>query len=301
MKGAITPIGYTIIEVMIVLAVSGVMFLIAANFISGKQESTSFPQGVNELASNLQNTIAQVNNGQYSDISFSCTFAYGASQVSINANGQQTTTNSISGDTQGTNPTCIFLGKVVHFAENDGHAGDIATQQYETFSLAGGRLDGNGQPITADTANPSTPLDNDAPTVIAELTGQSAVPQHLNVIGMHLEPTASEPTTYGGVFPSGPPNYYGIGFIQNLGSTAQPGTQNGAQPIDLYYVSSFTGVISKAAAPSLVNGNFLSPIPSGHEMVMCVTDFTQYAYIEVGSANNQLDVRVRMLGGNPCT
>jgi type II secretory pathway pseudopilin PulG len=292
MKGAITPVGYTIIEVMIVLAVSGLMFLIAADFISGKQESTSFPQGVNELASNLQNTIEQVNDGQYSDIDFTCHFTYGNPQVNIGSSGQQTTTNGLGGDTQGTNSACIFLGKVVHFDETV--PGDISQQQYETFSLAGGRLDNNGQPITT--------LSNDAPTPITPyLTVQSTVPEHLNVIGMHLENTAREPTRYGGTFPPSGLNYYGVGFIQNLGTTNQVGAQNGAQPINLYYVNSFTTAESSTTAASLINGGSLVPVQPNQEMVMCVTDSTQYAYIEIGSANNQLDVRVRMLGGSPCT
>ena len=70
MNGGKRPLGYTIIEVMIVLAVSGVMFIIAASFISGKQESTAFTEGANEFASQLQQTIAEVADGQYSDVTF---------------------------------------------------------------------------------------------------------------------------------------------------------------------------------------------------------------------------------------
>lgn len=54
MKGGKSPLGYTVVEVMIVLAVSGIMFLVAANFINGKQQKTSFANGVNEMASRIQ-------------------------------------------------------------------------------------------------------------------------------------------------------------------------------------------------------------------------------------------------------
>lgn len=306
MKGARTPVGYTIVEVMIVLAVSGVMFLIAANFINGKQEATSFPQGVNGLASNIQNTIEQVTDGQYSDIDFTCTFSYGDSNVSITNSGGQTTGNSannIGEDTQGTQSTCIFLGKVIQFNESGGVGGGIPSQQqYETFTLAGGRLNNNQEPIGLDTTNPTTPLDNDAPTPISpQLTVQSSIPQSLNVIGMHLENVNSEPTTYGGTFPSGISNNFAMGFIQNLGTAGNPGTQNGAQQISLYYVNSFTGVESSSVAPGLINGSSLVPVPTGQEIVLCVTDYKRYAYVEVGSANNQLEVKVRMLGTSQCT
>ena len=69
------PLGYTIIEVMIVLAVSGLMFIIAATFINGKQQRATFTAGVNEMASELQNVIEQVNDGSYADVPLNCVSA----------------------------------------------------------------------------------------------------------------------------------------------------------------------------------------------------------------------------------
>jgi prepilin-type N-terminal cleavage/methylation domain-containing protein len=291
MKGGKTPAGYTIIEVMIVLAVSGLMFIIASTFISGKQEATSFPQGVNELAANLQNTIVQVENGQYSDISLSCTFSGGLTTVGVGAGS--TSTNSTSGDTQGQQPQCIYLGKVVHFAEIDQYNDTPTDQYYETFSLAGGRLDNNNNPILADST--PTPLDNVGPKVISTLTKQSIVPQHLDIINMGIEPLSSSYT---------PPNpqSYGIAFIQSLGSADQHGSiQIGSGPIGIYYVNGLGSGISYSAAPGDVSGNSLYPLPQNYEFVMCITDKTKYAYIEIGNENNQLKVNVHMLGSNTCS
>jgi hypothetical protein len=282
MKGARTPVGYTIIEVMIVLAVSGVMFIIAANFINGKQEATSFPQGVNELASNLQNTVEQVTDGQYSDINVNCTFNYVGPSSSI--------TFPSGAESQGTRTPCVFLGKVVQFDVNDG-LGDTDTQQYETFSLAGGRVD-------PATDMPVTVLANDAPTAIPLLSTHSIVPQHLDIVDMGPELVANNPS---------PPaiKSYGVGFIQNLGSTNTPGTQNGAQPINLYYASGLAADLNLASSPAItntyINGQKLTLLPSTYEMVMCVTDHTQYAYIQIGSTNNQLSVKTKMLGNTQCT
>jgi prepilin-type N-terminal cleavage/methylation domain-containing protein len=299
MKGARTPAGYTIIEVMIVLAISGVMFLIAANFITGKQEATSFPQGVNQLAASLQNTLEQVNDGQYSDLDITCKFNNAtpptASSISgLNLyDGTGTTTNGSAGvnDTQGTLSPCIFLGKVVQFNFNDGVSGDIPAQQYQTFTLAGGRLDANSQPITQ--------LDYAGPTPIPQLTIQASIPQHLNVIDVNEEPTTEEPASSTAPFPSGHSSNpsFGIGFIQSLGTTDQNGAANGSQPINLYYVS---GLGADLAAP-IIDGTTLTLVPPTQEVVMCVTDNAQYAYIEIGSDNNQLAVRVRMLGYQPLT
>jgi prepilin-type N-terminal cleavage/methylation domain-containing protein len=288
MKGARTPAGYTILEVMIVLAVSGMMFLIAANFISGKQEAASFPQGVNQLAANIQNTIEQVDNGQYSDIDFTCTFHYGDSSVNITTSPEVTRTNSMVGDTQGTQAPCIFLGKVIQF-----NSGVVNTQQYQTFTMAGGRLDAANQPITT--------LANASPTAVRPfLTIQSIVPQSLNIIDMNQEPVSKEPPlTYafapGTVVPN--TSYYGVGFIQSLGTTAQNGAQNGAQPLNLYYVA---GLAANMASP-VIDKTTLTLVLPGNEIVMCVTDNTKYAYIEIGSANSQVSVSVKMLGANQCT
>lgn len=69
MKGGykITPggLGFTIVEVMIFLAVSGIMFLVAANFISGKEAQAEYIQGMNYTAADIRTIINNVANGNY--------------------------------------------------------------------------------------------------------------------------------------------------------------------------------------------------------------------------------------------
>ena len=314
MKGARTPAGYTIVEVMIVLAVSGLMFLMAASFIGGKQEDTSFPQGVNELASSIQNTIAQVSDGQYSDINLTCNFHYVTADPQTSymspppaiAAGPGTTTNNTAGNDHSAtsqNIECTFLGKVLEFDE-PGMPG-VSVQQYQTFTLAGGRLDNNNQPITADPGpNPGvfypTPLDDDAPTPIdPALTTTTQIPQNLNVVDISQEPIAQEPTSLTIPFVHGfsSNSSYGIGFIQDLGTTSEVGAENGSQPINIYYVNGL--VYPETPAASTINGASLSLLQPGQEIVMCVTDYKQYADIEIGGSSNQLNVRVKMLGDQP--
>ena len=108
MKDKKHQFGYTIVEVMIVLAVSGMMFVIAANFINGKQQRTSFFQGSNDMANIIQKVIDDVTNGNFSDVALDCDSA-GAGSVDVRDS------SDITADTQGTNPDCVFLGKLVHF------------------------------------------------------------------------------------------------------------------------------------------------------------------------------------------
>lgn len=153
-KGGLAPFGYTIVETMIVLAVSGVMFLMAATFVNGKQAKTAFNTGVNEFASRLRDTIEQVNDGQYSDIYLSCD---NTGRASVAASGSQ-----------GTNNNCVFLGKMWHLT-------DAGSDHYEVFSVVGSRLSTpDGDPVTY----PST---GSNAQVAEPLTQAFTTPQHLTI------------------------------------------------------------------------------------------------------------------------
>jgi len=177
MKGGKRPLGYTIVEVMIVLAVSGVMFVIAANFISGKQQRTAFTAGSNEFATQVQTVATQVIDGQFSDVAFGCSAVAGSPQLSITAVGER-----------GQNPQCVFLGKFIHLVVGAGNK-----NTYEVFSIAGART------ATSLAAAKATPIVDGN-----DLTLQKRVPQSLEIEKVQI-------TKGGSTFDS-----YGVGFIQNL-------------------------------------------------------------------------------------
>jgi prepilin-type N-terminal cleavage/methylation domain-containing protein len=253
--------GYTIIEVMIVLAVSGVMFLIAASFINGKQARTAFTAGVNQMASNLQDIIEQVTDGKYSDIPLSCSFIGGSLTFPVG------TTNL-----QGTNADCVFLGKIFHFQE--GGLSGTAAQQYEIFSLAGGRE-------ATDTTGIVTPKDADA-QVITTLTDQQTTPQSLDV---------SKVTFNNGVVTS-----YGLGFLQGqIDPTNNP--HNITPSVGIYYVSGLVAGNAQGTAVGIIGGG--SNLLPAKNVDVCLTDGTRYADITVGSngsSGSQLVVNVKMDG-----
>jgi len=149
------PLGYTIVEVMIVLAVSGLMFLVAAVFISGKQAKTSFAEGANELTSQIQSVITQVNNGQYTDVPFLCNVTAGA--LTYPSSGTPSS-------------DCVFLGKFIRFGVNS----DPST--YEVYTLAGDR-----QLSDLSTAK-ITPVND--PNI--NLTKQVTTPQSLQVTSVKV-------------------------------------------------------------------------------------------------------------------
>jgi prepilin-type N-terminal cleavage/methylation domain-containing protein len=211
MKGGKRPLGYTIIEVMIVLAVSGVMFLIAASFISGKQERTSFTSGVNEMSSNVQDVIQQVSSGQYSDIPLSCSF-----------NGTSTTINPGT-VTQGMDQSCVFLGKMINFLPPAHPSLTNPTNTYNLLSFAGGRtLSGsNGDTVI-------TSLNQADPAVINALTSTYTIPDTLNALSVNVVDANSGTTVAS----------WEIGFFQSQGSNNASGSLgSGAQTVGLYYTN----------------------------------------------------------------
>jgi len=92
--------GFTIVETLIVLAVSGGLFMIAALYIGGKQAKTEFQVGVRDIQTQLQQIINQTESGYYGTNSTSkCTIVGGVPTITANAGNLGS-----SGD-------CIFIGK----------------------------------------------------------------------------------------------------------------------------------------------------------------------------------------------
>jgi prepilin-type N-terminal cleavage/methylation domain-containing protein len=259
------PLGYTIIEVMIVLAVSGVMFLVAVQFINGKQARTSFTAGVNEMASQVQNIIEQVTDGQYSDIPFTCQGTPGAPLQNITQGGQG----------QGTNNTCVFLGKLLHF--------DSTLKTYEVYSL--GAAVGAAPPNAIWLGQDVTPIVNGNMSV--NLMTSQATPQNLDAT-VYVTPVGAAAS-----FQS-----YGFGFTQSEGTLniLAPGTYNsGAQLVNLVYSPNLNsaGDDNESTAVS----DITSDVYLASSVTVCLTDGTRYAQIGIGDTNansNQLSVNVAM-------
>lgn len=267
MKGARSPLGYTIVEVMIVLMISGVMFVIAASFINGKQERTSFSEGTNNLVSQIQSIVQDVTDGHYSDVPVSCTQSGGGTTITASSSG---------GSGQGENPQCVFWGKLVHFYKN----GTTFPETYETVSLAAAR-----------TTNP-TPGEEGIPG----LTTQTNIPQSLQVESMHVYDPGN--TNHGN---------YNVGFTQSLGTVADAANgvyQSGAQTVGLVYSSALTQNTSISGNENNVTQ---VNIHTASSAAICLTDGLRWAVLFIGTPpgagsgsssnnNNQLSISVQQFG-----
>jgi len=102
--------GYTIVEVMVVLSVTGIMFVSAILIFQGQQGKTALSQSLYDLASRVQSYASEVNAGVYpaGTQTYTCSAqgGFGGSQAWLAAGAQ-----NIGGNTD-----CLFLGRAVQLA-----------------------------------------------------------------------------------------------------------------------------------------------------------------------------------------
>jgi len=140
--------GYTIIEVMIVLAISGVLFTSAIVVFQGQQGKTVMSQSLYDLASRIQSYATEISSGVYNDSgSYTCSAAPGGSPV-LSTGGSS-------------NAGCLFLGKAFQIIQNG--------STLYAYTVLGNRVDSSGESITQfDNATPEPALDSSGNWVLVD-------------------------------------------------------------------------------------------------------------------------------------
>ena len=133
-----TEAGFTIVETMIVLAISGLMFALAINAMSGKQQETEFQTGIDTLKSELNSQLANVETGNYPSVKsgIQCTESAGAPSFSPPY----------------TAGTCDIIGEAISF----GDSGANTPSSFTVYPVFGDSYNSSGNTSTtiAD-ANPT--------------------------------------------------------------------------------------------------------------------------------------------------
>ncbi len=120
--------GYTIVETMAFLAVSGALFVSTMLLLNGQQRKTEFSTTVRELDTKLQSVIGNVSAGYYNNPgSVTCTLSSGILNITDIPSSQ------------GQNQDCIYIGQVIiPTTSGDG---------LYIYSVAGLRLNSSGQEV----------------------------------------------------------------------------------------------------------------------------------------------------------
>lgn len=113
MKSA-QPNGYTVLELMIVIAVSASMFITVAIAFGGRQQQIQFTQAVRDLDARIVDTINDVSTGYYGNSgTIKCTVDATSATARPAVDG---TVAAATADSQGSSDDCVFVGKAIQFA-----------------------------------------------------------------------------------------------------------------------------------------------------------------------------------------
>ncbi|MDZ7786538.1 MAG: hypothetical protein U5L95_05520 [Candidatus Saccharibacteria bacterium] len=129
--------GYTIVETLIYLAVTGALFVSAAILISGQQGKTEFQQTVREVESYIADVNNDISTGYYPNADVTCTRNSGSEP------GPEVVSSG-SGEELGTRGECLYLGRLLHFAPSG-----TTEQTLNTYTIIGTRRDINDNTVDA--------------------------------------------------------------------------------------------------------------------------------------------------------
>lgn len=270
--------GFTIVETLIVLAITGLLFAVIATSLSGRQNTAEFTHAVQSVQAQIQSTIDQVSAGFYpNNANFGCAASGATLQFTAGSN------------VQGTNVDCVFLGKVVQF-------GLLGTnpEQYSVYTIAG---------LRTATAGTTSPFQNASPTIV-------------NVGGNYAAYSTTGTLEYGlttAWAKTGGANIGAVGFLMEPGSfstQSSTGYNSGVQQIDLVPLpgTSLGQSITQGAAsvtarlrdPTLTADAPINP-PTGVQICFVSGGTNQSGLISVGGSGRQLLVKLDIKANKTCS
>jgi prepilin-type N-terminal cleavage/methylation domain-containing protein len=126
MNSGSEPRGFTIIEVLIVIAISSFLLVAAILAMTSDQNQTEFDTGARQIFSQLQSLSSDVQNGNYaSNPQYSC----------VSTSGSPSFTSPPA--PEGTNFGCIYMGKAMQFNPTQN------ASFYYVYSLVGDQFGAN--------------------------------------------------------------------------------------------------------------------------------------------------------------
>jgi prepilin-type N-terminal cleavage/methylation domain-containing protein len=253
--------GFTIIETLIVIAVSAAMLMSAIMLVAGQQRKVEFTQSAQDIRSVIEQVIAETSSGYYpNNGNFSCTAT--ASNITI---------ESPPTAAQGSSDRCIFLGRAMQF----GNSGN--KEAYIVHTIVG--YQDNDSSISQ--AIPEA-VDLDSARTYGQMRNGVSVVAMRYTNGATSQPIAA------------------FAFMQGLGDVdASNQILSGSQQVSLHPLdATFTNVNQFTNIPTVVNSinqlDDTSPVnPSGGVQICLASGGTQqWAQITIGSNGRSLSVKL---------
>ena len=275
MKGGLKTQGFTIVETLIVLAVTGGLFVVIAASLSGRQAKTQFQQSIQEVRSQIEQVINDVSVGYYPN---SANF-----QCSASGLGPSITAGSTA---QGQNTGCIFLGKAIQFQING-----TDPEQYRVYPIAGLQRDSTGAEVTTYAAA--------KPKVIAPSTSNPSVPNGSSSQKLNYGLTTAS-LKYGS---GAGTNVGAIAFVSSLASYSSGSLVSGSQQINVIPITGSVLNSSATAGAEVINSSLAtSPVnPAGIKLCFANAQLGQSGLITIGGSGRQLDLSLVIKGNTTCS
>ncbi len=247
--------GFTIVETLIFLAVSGAMLTSIVIMFNGVQARQQFAQGMRDVESLFQDVFNDVSTGYFDPIAgYRCT-----------ANGSGPPNFIAAADAeQGSNQGCIFLGKAIQLAPSESEGG--GADKIFVHTVVGNRTVANGRDVTSFTQ--SRPTTVYGTTGSPDTTAVRTLRYGVRVKSARRGEAASSPPTYlGGIYGSFASFTPGSG---SNGTSLESGNQN-----IHYYAHGVLGSPNQTKAQvksCLQTGCFGGNTPSTEPWVICFED-----------------------------
>ncbi|HSW65907.1 MAG TPA: prepilin-type N-terminal cleavage/methylation domain-containing protein [Bacillota bacterium] len=278
--------GFTVVEVMIVLIITGALFASAAILISGKQNATAFSQGIQQIQSQIQQTMNEVAIGYYPNTgNFKCS-----------SGGSGPVITSVSPNSQGANAGCIFVGKVMQFKVHD-----TDPEKVMLYTVAGLQKRLSDQ-------QESQSLSDAQPLVVAPSTLQPSLPDSSTSITMQNNLTTvantSGPTVNGMWYDNGAGKVQ-IGAVAFTTSFPQPGAggllASGSQQMNVVPIDTSATDASTVATVDAINAKLKnSPVNPSNGVSICFASggTQQSGLVTIGGHSHPLAVTLTITNGN---
>lgn len=280
--------GFTVVEVMIVLIITGALFTSAALLIAGKQNQTAFSQGIQQIQSQIQQIMNEVAIGYYPNTNnFQCTA--GASGPVI---------SNVSPNSQGANAGCIFVGKAMQFKV---HGTD--PEEVMIYTIAG------LQKRVSD-GQDSQSLSDARPMVVAPSTVQPSLPNaSTNIIVQNNLTTVDNGIGVNGMWYDNGAGKVQVGAVAFTTSFPQPGAggilASGSQQMNVVPIDTSATNATQLNTVDAINAKIQSSIvnPSGGVSICFASGGTnQSGLITIGGNSHPLSVKLQITNGNrTCT
>jgi hypothetical protein len=261
---------------MIVMAITGALFVSAVYMLSGKQQRTQFQQGINDLNSQIQTTINEVQSGFFPPLpaNYQCTTQQDIDGPPFIITPITDTNNSGTG----ANRNCLFLGKVMQFGEpSQGNTSVL------TYTVIGRRFrvpyNGGAPAVDMTQAHPTAVLSPDLTTQYSLKWGVE-ITKVLSAAG-----------------PSAGSN--AIGFYNGLGEFSNSwDTLSNTQGVYATVIDGVTAGSDKANTNSSIKSQVTQDF-SGQVIICVQGGQDQKGQVIIGSNNNALTTHV-VNGLGPC-